>query len=292
MAGPHPFHPLPEPVSPAEAMAALYAAFADWPKPRGPFCDRCFDPAAEARILQATPLEALPPQDFRAIFDEHPACSVGYVGLFHFMPRALETLFFDLDIHPDLAALAVEGGLYGLREPRRAALADAAAETMRTFFAGKTPRPFTAEPGSSTMTMPYFQAKAGVRLVRLMLVLQVDPGEIFRALTDIGGEIVWNTFAAALDEGTWAGGAGAGAGGLDITATIDRVAWIDFARAVDPATFSKGRALLDAGGARSLRPQHAAARYRERTAASAGQSRRKLSGRLGAALELARARAV
>ena len=55
MAGRKVFHELPDPASPQAAMDALYDAFADWPKPEGPFCDRCFTQEDEARILQPTP---------------------------------------------------------------------------------------------------------------------------------------------------------------------------------------------------------------------------------------------
>lgn len=274
------FRPFPAPVAPREAMDALYEAFADIPRPEGPFCDRCFDIETERRVLKPVALREADPRDFAAIYFEHMACSVGGQGFFHFLPRGLETKFFDVDIHPDFAGLAVSWGLYSLEEARQQAIADAAAATARTFFAGRRPEPFQDFDGSGSITTSYFRAEAGVRLIRLLLAVRVDPWEIFCELVEIGGEIVWETLAAALNEDAWISESVKSSRGTDISATIGTIAWLDFFRVVDTAALAHGCRWLDRKGPRSRRPEAVVANYNARLASLRGASRRKLAGML------------
>ena len=64
--------PFPDWAEPGPALDALYAAFADWPRPTGPFCDQCFDDESTAAILRPVPLREARPREraCRAVREE------------------------------------------------------------------------------------------------------------------------------------------------------------------------------------------------------------------------------
>ncbi|GAB5375288.1 MAG: hypothetical protein AcusKO_17500 [Acuticoccus sp.] len=277
--------PFPDWAEPGPALDALYAAFADWPLPAGPFCDRCFDDQSTAAILRPVPVREARPRDFGRIFSEHITCSVGETGFFHFLPRAFETHFFDIDCYPDLTGLAINCGLYRLDDAQQDALADAAAATAVRFFDGRRPEPFCEVVSSGAMRSDYFRGSAGMHLVKLLVAVRVDPAEIFARLIDIGGPVVWHTLARALNEGRFIEEGWRGETGLDLSQTLDTLAFVDFFDIVDESALSRGMAHLDPAGARSRRPASVAANYRKRRdAAMMAPSRRKLAGMLRGAV--------
>ena len=277
--------PFPDWAEPGPALDALYAAFADWPRPTGPFCDQCFDDESTAAILRPVPLREARPRDFGLIFSEHINCSVGGAGFFHFLPRAFETHFFDADHYPDLTGLAINCGLYQLGEAQQDALATAAAATAVRFFDGRHPEPFREVVSSGTIQSGYACGSAGMHLVKLLVAVRVDPAEIFARLIDIGGPVVWQTLARALNEGRFIEEGWRGETGLDLSETLDTLAFVDFFDIVGESALSRGMAHLDPAGARSRRPASVAANYRERWhSAMMAPSRRKLVGMLRGAV--------
>ena len=74
------FVPFPaNPPSPEKALEHVYAAFSGY-GPSSPFCRQCFTPEQEQRILSGRDVHAKLPSEFRAIYFEHPDCSVGAGG--------------------------------------------------------------------------------------------------------------------------------------------------------------------------------------------------------------------
>ena len=81
------FFPFPANLPPPEkALARAYAAFAHY-GPSHPFCRQCFTLEEERAVLAGRDLRTKAPDQFRAIYHEHPDCSVGAEGFLYAVDR-------------------------------------------------------------------------------------------------------------------------------------------------------------------------------------------------------------
>ena len=253
-----PFVAFPTVVPPAaEALDGLYAAFADWPKPAGLTCPDCFDDEDARKLLRGGPLRRLPARDLVAIFAEHIDCSVGREGFYHFLPRALETLFFSLSVYPDLTGVALYCGLARFDEARAAPVRAAAARAALGYFRDRNTAPFyDRHEAAGTGAVRFnstFAGEAGMRLVRLLLALRVDPREVFRTLLEDDTDLVWHTIAYALTREAWLTSAWPEEGDDEpaFNRIVSQIAWIDFFAVIDARRLEAVDRVLGSTGPRS-----------------------------------------
>lgn len=195
-----------DPPAPDDAIKAVYRAFAGHSAVTSGFCRQCFDIENERRIQRPVPLRNKAWDDFSFIFHEHPECSVGADGYLHFLPRALETAFFDDVIYPELIGQAVKCGLYMLPEPEQAALRRACTRAAKGWFEAGDPAPFGGlDPpcdscGRSVMQSAWRSAAAGCKLVVALVHARVEPDQLFAWLAGIGTPQAWVCLADLIND--------------------------------------------------------------------------------------------
>lgn len=249
MPSPSPFVALPAPMAPDAALDALYAAFSDYARPDHDFCEDCYDEAARELILRPEPLRTKPTAHFNQIFGEHIECSVGAVGFFHFFPRILETEFFVGAAFPDLTGLALACGLETLDAAHAAAIRDVASTAAHGYFDRRDCAPLRVDENDGPWRY-YDKGEGGVRLLRLLMALRVEPAVLFGTFLRRDDEIAWFTIAEAFYYDAW----------LRETYqrspppfcdTINRIAWRDFFEVITPQRLEAGLAFFEEKGRRS-----------------------------------------
>ncbi|GAB5376883.1 MAG: hypothetical protein AcusKO_33450 [Acuticoccus sp.] len=238
-------------MAPDAVLDALYAAFSDYPLPDHEFCEDCYDEAARELILRPEPLRTKPTAHFDQIFGEHIECSVGAEGFFHFFPRILETEFFIGQASPDLTGLALACGLETLDAAHAAAIRDVAATAAHGYFDRRDCAPLRVDENNGPWRY-YDKGEGGVRLLRLLMALRVEPAVLFRAFLRRDDETAWFTIADAFYYGAW----------LRETYQrspppfcdiITRVAWCDFFEVITPQRLETGMCFFGDTGRRSRR---------------------------------------
>lgn len=241
-----PFLDLPNPPpTAAAAIRAVYAAFARYPRPAGPFCRQCFSEAEEALVLAQVPVRAADPAAFGRIYGEALACSVDEEGFMYFLPRALETRFFAHGIQ-GFPADMVDAGTLTLPADERTAVAGAIARAATDFFATGRVLPLGPQRGPPK-AVGNGVPNIGRELVRGLLAVRVAPRQVFQWLLRMRS---WRPFMALLalvEDGVFR--ARPGHPGLDGTAPADllnEIARIDLCQVVRLEQFKEILALTTA----------------------------------------------
>ena len=196
------FVPFPaNPPAPQEALERVYAAFAGY-GPSSPFCRQCFTPEQEQRILSGRDLHAKVPGEFRAIYFEHPDCSVGAGGFMYFLPRMLETLFFP-ELEYEFFRTTVMCGLYATSQAEQAALRDIFTIAANGWFRGADISILMpVMDGERIYPAPCRMASDDMceTIVDALLHLRVHPREMFSWLAQSNTAAAWTLLCRAMQD--------------------------------------------------------------------------------------------
>ena len=157
-----------------------------------PACAQCFDVETERKVLASGDLRSKPLHEFSPIYYEHPNCSVGADGFFHFLPRAIDT--FDPD-GGDAAMIILEKplqcGLYALPEAEQIALRLLFARATIGWFRQRTPRPFGGAYGRECPRPLWRDDEIEAILIHGLVHLRVRPASVFIWLKELNNEWAW-----------------------------------------------------------------------------------------------------
>ena len=143
------------------------------------------------------------PDVLAGAFNRHPQSIGGLEVMRQLFPHAVETLFFDDDICPDLAIQAFRSGVWFWPEEEQAALRKLFCRVAINWFTGGEPLPLELPIETrrypSGQVYEWREPAMSARIIEALILLRVRPTDVMDWLVETGGEraVDWMTKAVA-----------------------------------------------------------------------------------------------
>ncbi|MBP1850226.1 hypothetical protein [Rhizobium halophytocola] len=200
------FHPFKiKPPRTDDVLRELHAAFS-MAQATDVCCSRCLVAEHDEPVCAETCLAVTDPVRLLLVYNVDSSEAVRTGAIRHLLPHALETMFFDEEVFPNLAVQAFRSGAWFWSEPEQAALRDLFFRVAINWFAGREPEPLALSPDfrhyPSGQIYGWRQPAMSSRIIEALILMRVRPEAVMDWLVETGGRRVINWIVQAVTSWT------------------------------------------------------------------------------------------